>query len=61
MIVKDFYRIREDGTPLFRTYSDKGLLIRKIGTDEVYEESIDVYGSPYVYEETNEKIDLKNE
>lgn len=51
MIVKKFYRTREDGVNLYRTYSDKGLQIRKVGTDEIYDEAIDIEGAPYEYEE----------
>lgn len=51
MIVKEFFRTRRDGVNLYRTYSDAGLLIRKVGTEEVYEEAIDVENAPYVYEE----------
>ena len=35
MIVKDFYRTREDGVRLYKSYSDQNLYIRKIGTEEV--------------------------
>ena len=38
MIVQE---IIEDYTTLVKTYSDKGVLIRKIGTDELYSEAID--------------------
>ena len=57
MIVKEFYRTRTDGVNLYRTYSNEGLKIKKIGTDEVYDEAIDVEGAPYVYEETTEPIE----
>lgn len=53
MIVKEFYRTREDSVDLFRTYSDKGLQIQKVGTDEIYDEAIDVESAPFVYEETD--------
>lgn len=56
MIIKEFYRTRTDGKNLFRTYSDKGLKIHKVGTDEVYDEAIDIEGMPFVYEETDELI-----
>ena len=52
MIVKEFYKTRTDGVNLFRTYSDKGLRIRKVGTDEIYDEAIDIESAPYTYEET---------
>lgn len=39
-----------------KTYSDEDYLIRKIGTDEIYSEAVDVLNSSYEYEETDEKI-----
>lgn len=57
MIIKKFYRTRTDGINLYQTYSDKGLQIHKIGTDEIYDEAIDVENAPYRYEETDIKID----
>ena len=56
MIIKEFYITRNDGVNLYRTFSDANLMIRKVGTDEVYDEAIDVEGAPYTYEETNESI-----
>ena len=61
MIVKEFYETRSDGVNLYRTYSDQKLIIRKVGTDEVYDEAIDVEGAPYVYEETDQPIVEENE
>jgi hypothetical protein len=55
MIVKEIYRIREDGKPLIKTYSDLKKIIRKIGTDELYSEAIDVLD--YEYEETDQLIE----
>lgn len=57
MIVREYYTTREDGVRLYRTYSDKNLYIRKVGTDEVYSEAIDVEDAPYTYEETEYKIE----
>ena len=59
-VIKDFYREREDGVKLYRTYSDEGYLIQKVGTDEIYEEAIDVESASYEYEETTEKISKEN-
>lgn len=61
MIKKEFYRIREDGVTLNRTYSDEGYYIRKVGTEEVYTEAIDIEDAPYTYEETSEKIEVVEE
>lgn len=57
MIVKEFRKIRSDGVNLYLSYSDKRLQIRKVGTDEVYDEAIDVEGAPFVYEETDMAIE----
>lgn len=57
MIVKEFYNTREDGVKLYRTYSDNGMQIRKAGTDEVYDDAVDVEGVEYVYEETGEAVE----
>ena len=61
MIKKEFYRIREDGVNLYKSYSDEGYYIQKVGTDEVYAEAIDVETAPYEYMETGEKIEVENE
>lgn len=55
-IVKEFYKAREDGVSLYKTYSDEQFIIHKIGTEEYYEEAIDIENAPYEYEETEEKI-----
>lgn len=57
MIVKEFYETRYDGVDLYRTYSDTNHYIHKIGTDEIYEEAIDVESAPYTYEETEDIIE----
>lgn len=56
MVVKEFYRTRNDGVNLYKSYSNAGYMIRKVGTDEIYSEAIDVEFAPYVYEETNKLI-----
>lgn len=57
MIKREHYATREDGVELIRTYSDAGLMIRKVGTKEVYEEAVDVKGAGYQYEETDTPVD----
>ena len=50
------------GTKIFkRTYSDKGFIIQKVGTDERYSEAIDVLDSEYEYVETDEKMEISEE
>lgn len=60
-IIKEFYKTREDGVKLYKTYSDENYMIHKIGTDEIYEEAIDVENAPYEYEETTELVEVTSE
>lgn len=57
MIKIEFYQTRKDGVNLYKTYSDENYYIQKVGTDEVYSEAIDIEGSGFSYEETDEKIE----
>ena len=57
MIKREFYKERNDGVKLYKTYSDENYRIRKVGTDEIYDEAIDIEGSNYEYIETDEKIE----
>ena len=59
MIIKELYMERADGVKLFRTYSDKQMKIKKVGTEEIYDEAIDVMD--YEYEETELPIEPINE
>lgn len=61
MIVREFYKTREDGVNLYRTYSDANYKIRQIETGAIYDEAIDVEGAEYTYEETEEKIEIPEE
>lgn len=56
MIVKEFYKTRQDGIMLFRTYSDNGFCIIQKETGILYDEAVDVADADYHYEETNIKI-----
>ena len=56
MIIREYYTTRKDGVNLYRTYSDNKVMIRKVGTDEIYDEAIDIETAPYVYEETDKPI-----
>lgn len=60
-VVRVYYNTRKDGTRLYKSYSDKGETIRKVGTTEVYSEAIDIEGAQYFYVETGEKIEEKGE
>lgn len=57
MIEKEFYMKRADGVNLYRSFSTDGLKILKVGTDEVYDEAIDVEGAPFSYDETGIPIE----
>ena len=57
MIIKEFYQTREDGVNLYRTYSDNNFKIHKVGTNEIYDEAIDVENCGFIYEETDEPIE----
>lgn len=57
MTVQEFYKTRADGVKLYRTYSDRGLMIQKVGTDEVYSAAIDIEGAPFAYKETETLIE----
>lgn len=56
-IVKEFYKTRNDGINLYKTYSNEGYKIHKLNTNEIYDEAIDVEKAPFEYEETTEKIE----
>lgn len=53
MTKRELYKTRDDGVTLYRTYSTDGFQIRKVGTDEIYDEAIDVETAAYGYEETS--------
>lgn len=56
-VIKEHYITRSDGTELYRTYSDRGVYIRKVGTEEIYSEAVDIADAPYEYEETDTAIE----
>ena len=49
------------GNDLVKTYSDKGMMIRKKGTDELYSEAIDPKKFNREYEETDIPIEQHDE
>lgn len=55
MIVTEFYRAREDGVELNRTYSDIGMMIEREGVR--YSEAIDPAELKREYIETDEPIE----
>ena len=59
MIVTEFYRTREDGVRLVRTYSDVGKMIERDGV--VYDEAIDPEDSGRVYVESDADMEISAE
>lgn len=57
MIQTAFYMERTDGVKLYRTYSDRNMMIQKDGTDETYSEAIDVENGGFTYTETDIPIE----
>lgn len=57
MIKVEYYKTRKDNVKLYRTYSDENYMIQKVGTNEIYDEAIDIENAPYEYVETTEKIE----
>jgi hypothetical protein len=60
MIINEFYREREDGVRLYRTYSNAGMMIRQEQTGAVYSEAVDVENSGYTYVETDTPIESED-
>lgn len=54
-IITEYYKTREDGVVLNRTYSDKGMMIEREGIR--YEEAIDPAELNRQYTETDEPIE----
>lgn len=55
MIVTEYYKTREDGVVLIRTYSDLGMMIERDGVR--YSEAIDPAELGRTYTETDEPIE----
>ena len=57
MIVTEFYRVREDGVRLVRSYSDRGVYIHGGFPEGDYAESIDPESAGRTYTETDIPIE----
>ena len=57
MVVKEFYKTRDDGVNLYRSYSNKNLKIKQVETGAIFDEAIDIEGMNYTYIETEEYIE----
>lgn len=56
-VIKEYFMTRKDGVKLYKSYSDQNLYIQKVGTEEVYDEAIDVETAPFEYIETDKPIE----
>lgn len=61
MIKRELYTTFEDGTRLFRTYSDVRKKLIQVDTGIVYDEAIDIENTPHTYIESDEYIDEPEE
>lgn len=65
MIKTEFYRTREDGIDLYRTYSDSNKYILQVETGIEYDEAIDVADKNgnirYTYKETEKDIEREED
>jgi hypothetical protein len=61
MLIRELYITCKDGKKLYKTYSDLNVMIRKIGTEELYEEAIDPQFTSFIYEETDIPIIVIND
>ena len=58
-IITEYYKTREDGVVLNRTYSDKGMMIERDGVR--YDEAIDPAELKRQYIETDEPVEKEEE
>ena len=61
MIKTEFYKTREDGVNLYRTFSDQNVKIRCEQTDSIYDEAINIENRGYTYVETDIPIEMQEE
>lgn len=53
MIITKFYKKREDGIDLYRTFSNQGYCVRCDQDGTVYDEVVNVQNSGYTFTETD--------
>lgn len=61
MIVTEEHITLKSGKKLYRTYSDLKVKIMQHPTVIIYDEAVDVEGSPYTYTETDIPIEEEKE
>lgn len=54
-IKQEYYKTRNDGVVLFKTYSDTNKYVKQVETNRVYPVAIDVYPIKYNYVEISEE------
>lgn len=59
MVLKEYYKTRQDGVRLYRTYSDANKYIIQQPTGIEYSEAIDVETAPYTYIESDKEIEVE--
>ena len=59
MIIREYYKTRQDGVNLYRTYSYTNHYIKQVETGNIYDEAIDVENAPYTYVETDQVIEAE--
>ena len=55
-VIREYYRTRDDGVVLYKSYSDANKYLVQIPTGTRYEEAIDVETTPYTYAESEDEI-----
>lgn len=55
MIKQEYYKTRNDGVMLYKTYSDTNGYVKQVETGKVYKEAIDVLPLKYTYVEVSEE------
>lgn len=61
LIEREYYRTRNDGVKLYKSYSDAGFYILQNETQRKYDVAIDAETAPYTYTETDEPIEVSEE
>ena len=61
MIKTEFYKTREDGVDLYRTYSDLNVKIQCNETGNIYDEVVNIQNSGHTFIETNYPIVINEE
>lgn len=55
MVKQEYYKTRNDGVILYKTYSDTNGYVKQVETNKIYKSAIDVYPLKYTYVEVSEE------